>query len=38
MKEALTITEVNNATDQLVPFVNEECGDTLWDTVLAQYD
>jgi hypothetical protein len=29
-------TTNNNLSEPTIPFVNEECGDTMWDEVLAQ--
>jgi len=28
----------NDLPDVYAPFVNEECGDTMWDEVLAQFN
>ena len=33
-----SIIETVNSTDDYTPFVNKECGDTMWDKVLKEVD
>lgn len=32
------IIPTSGTNETFIPFVNEECGDTMWDNVLAQED
>ena len=36
-KTTNTANTTNDLPDVYTSFVNEECGDTMWDVVLAQY-
>lgn len=40
MKDTAVIKEtvINDPLVEFVPFVNEECGDTMWELVLAEHD
>ena len=33
-----TANTTNDLAEVYAPFVNEECGDTMWDEVLAQFN
>jgi hypothetical protein len=37
-KETKTPVGIQDSTDSYIPFVNEECGDTMWDEVLKEME
>ncbi|WP_159474937.1 hypothetical protein [Dyadobacter sp. 3J3] len=38
METERLVTSIPKVEEDQLPFVNEECGDTMWDDVLAEQD